>query len=123
MNGCKKPNPGSCQWYHSRDGNLVYYLFCVYPACNLSSVNRFQPSNLLFLHPNPSLPLTVPFWFRAKGHLYLDLADSEISAWLCQASSGMYRHVHEFLRRLTLPKPEHCSPSLPTGSCAPSCWT
>lgn len=63
------------------------------------------------------------FGSEQTGHLYLDLADSEISAWLCQASSGMYRHVPELLRRLTLPKSEHHSPSLPTGSWAPSCWT
>lgn len=63
------------------------------------------------------------FGSEQTGHSYLDLADSEISAWLCQASSGMYRHVHKFLRRLTLPKPEHHSPSLPTGFGAPSHWT
>ena len=46
----------------------------------------------------------------------MDLADSEISARLCQASSGKSRHVHKFLRRWTLPEPEQHSPPFPLGS-------
>lgn len=60
------------------------------------------------------------FGSEQTGHSYVDLADSEISARLCQASSGKSRHVHKFLRRSALPKPEHHSPSLPAGFGAPS---
>lgn len=104
-----------------------YYHHCNCTPCHLCSLYRFQPHNLLFLHPNPSLPLTSFLVLSKAGHLYLDLANPAISAWFCQTSSDLYRHVHKFLRRLMLPKPEPpltlpshwvlCSKPLDTSSC------
>lgn len=63
---------------------------CDCPALSLYSVNSFYPCNLLFLHLNPSLPLTVPFWFRANRPL---ISGSGRSRNLCSALSDKFGHV------------------------------
>lgn len=74
----------TCKWQLSLLSSLDR------PPCNLCCVNRFQPCNLLFSHPNPSLPLTVPFWFLASKLLITGSGRSWI---LCLALSDKFRHV------------------------------
>lgn len=91
-----------------------YHHHCNCTPCYLCSLHRFQPHNILFLHPNPSLPLTIPFWiwqilqsllgFVRQVQTCTDMSTSFLGSWCCQRQN-------------------HHSPSLPTGSCAPSYWT
>lgn len=112
---------------HSIDGSLLYCHPRNYPHCNFCSVNRFQPHNLLFLHPNPLLPLTVTFWFRASRLL---VSGSGRPWHLFLALSGKFRHVQtcpwvsqkvDFAKaRTPLPLPSHwvlCSKLLDISSC------
>lgn len=101
-----------------------YHHHCDCTPCHLCSLHRFQSRNLLFLHPNPSLPLTVPFWFRARQANYI---------WIWQIPQSLLGFVRQvqtctdmstsFLGGWRCQRQNHRPPSLPTGSCAPSHWT